>query len=315
LYYDGNAGLWYSYDQQTQQYIPCNNHNSDSGNPTGELQPGSDESTKPSEGNKNKNVIISAPAQTVKSDDSTSLPDAVQAAANAALADEKKEKEKAKEIKFASKNSLLANKKKMNNVLNMWKQRNQETQVQPAWVAPDEKEPKAKSDFGGHGRGNVPFTAASVKTLEPTSQIRSTPATVSSGTDVTGVVRGLSGRGVIKSDTTFAASPGTASAVSMSTPFKTDVSAPGSFAPSGSASTGRRRFSEAPVQPINRDQSQTGYRDRAAERRSLYGLSSSKGDNVSDPSKHSLLPYSYIIFLRVATVYCNAQRVWGIGVS
>jgi RNA-binding protein 5/10 len=253
-------------------------------------------------------VIISAPAQTLKSDDNTSLPDAVQAAANAALAAERKEKEKAKEIKFASKSSLLANKKKMNNVLNMWKQRNQETQVQPARVASDEKEPKAKSEFGGHDQCTVPFTAASIQTLDPSSQIRSTPATVSSGT----AVRGLSGRGVIKSDTAFAASPGTVSEVSLSTPFKTDVSALGSFAPSGSASTGRRRFSEAPVQPINRDQSQTGYRDRAAERRNLYGLSSSKGDDISDPSKHFLLPYSYIIFLRVSTVHMH-KGVGGIG--
>ncbi|XP_078172276.1 suppressor of abi3-5 isoform X3 [Carex rostrata] len=283
LYYDGNAGAWYSYDQQTQQYVPCNNHNSDSGNPTGEIEPES-ESAKPSEGNKNKKVIISAPAQTVKADDNTSLPDAVQAAANAALAAEKKEKEKAKEIKFTSKSSLLANKKKMNNVLNMWKQRNQETQVQPARVVVDEKEPKAKSEFGGLGWGNAPSVAASVETLDPSSQIRSTPASGSSNSAVTSVVRGSSGRGLIKSDTTFGAPPVAASEVSLSTPFKTDASALGSFAPSGSVNTGRRRFSEVPVQPINRDQSQTGYRDRAAERRNLYGSSSSKGDDVSDPT-------------------------------
>lgn len=231
----------------------------------------------------------------MKSDDNTSLPDAVQAAANAALAAEKKEKEKAKEIKFASKSSLLANKKKMNNVLNMWKQRNQETQVQPARVVLDEKEPKAKSEVGGLGWGNAPSIVASVETLDPNSQTRSTPATVSSGSAVTGVIRGSSGRGVIKSDTSFSAPPGAASEVSLSTPFKTDASALGSLVPSGSASTGRRRFSEAPVQPINRDQSQTGYRDRAAERRSLYGSSSSKGDDISDPSKHSVLSGSYII--------------------
>ena len=23
LYYDGNNGVWYSYDHQTQQYVPC----------------------------------------------------------------------------------------------------------------------------------------------------------------------------------------------------------------------------------------------------------------------------------------------------
>ncbi|KAJ4790629.1 suppressor of abi3-5 [Rhynchospora pubera] len=283
LYYDGNAGVWYSYDQQTQQYAPCDNHNNANGNPTGELQPGK-ESGKPSEGNKNKKVIISAPAQTVKSDDNASLPDAVKAAASAALAAEKKEKEKAKEIKFASKNSLLANKKKMNNVLNMWKQRNQETQVQPARVVVDDKEPKTKSEFGGLGLGNAATVAASIEPLDLDSQVRSTPQSVSSASAVTGVVRGSAGRGIIKSDTTFGAPSGAGSEVSLHTPFKTDASALGSLAPSSSASTGRRRFSEAPVQSINRDQSQAGYRDRAAERRSLYGSSSSKGDELSDPT-------------------------------
>ena len=70
------------------------------------------------------------------------MPDAVQAAANAAIAAEKKEKEKLKEIRLASKSSILANKKKMSNVLilankkkmsnvlTMWKQRSHEWQAQ-----------------------------------------------------------------------------------------------------------------------------------------------------------------------------------------
>ncbi|KAI8028624.1 Serine/threonine-protein kinase STY46 [Camellia lanceoleosa] len=27
LYYDGNNGVWYSYDHQTQQYVPCSDQN------------------------------------------------------------------------------------------------------------------------------------------------------------------------------------------------------------------------------------------------------------------------------------------------
>jgi RNA-binding protein 5/10 len=54
------------------------------------------------ESNSGKKVVISAPAATVKQSEKTSLPEAVQAAANAALAAERKEKEKGKEIKLGS---------------------------------------------------------------------------------------------------------------------------------------------------------------------------------------------------------------------
>jgi RNA-binding protein 5/10 len=260
------------------------------------------------ESNSGKKVVISAPAATVKQSEKTSLHEAVQAAANAALAAEKKEKEKAKEIKLASKISLLANKKKMNNVLAMWKQRNQEGQA--AHVAFDDKEPtrsavdklnsspsgtgfslksKPKSDIGNSrdmnliaGSNSLGRGTAGSQILD--SDIKPRPVSNSLGTTIMGVIRG-SGRGAIKSDTTFQVSSDvggsnyssniTANTSEMMTnaethtasaPFKTDLSSLGSYSSSGVSGGAKRRFSEAP--------GQSQYRDRAAERRSLYGLSS-----------------------------------------
>ncbi|XP_015689013.1 SUPPRESSOR OF ABI3-5 isoform X3 [Oryza brachyantha] len=316
LYYDGNAGVWYSYDQQTQEYVPCNEQNSSKA--AGDT---ANTSTKTSESNSGKNVVISAPAATIKQSEKTSLPEAVQAAASAALAAEKKEKEKAKEIKLASKGSLLANKKKMNNVLAMWKQRNQEGQ--PGRAVLDDKEPsnfaddklnsvhsatgfsvkgKPKSDFGNVKDMNLPTSYNSLgRTAAPTemidSDIKATPVSNSLGTTIMGVIRG-SGRGIVRSDTAFHASDAggadsssniatstsglTANAgVPTSAPFKTDLSALASYTPSGVPGSGKRRFSEAP--------GHSQYRDRAAERRSLYGSSSSLGtdnDGLDPTGEH-----------------------------
>lgn len=261
--------------------------------------------------------MISAPAATVKQSEKTSLPEAVQAAANAALAAEKKEKEKAKEIKLASKTNLLANKKKMNNVLAMWKQRNKEGQA--AHVALDDKEPsrsvvdklnnspsgigfslkaKPKSDFGNskdmnlvagynsHGR-----ETGGSQILD--SDIKPRPVSNSLGTTVMGVIRG-SGRGAVN---TFHASSDAGGSISSditastsglmntethtaSTPFKTDLSSLGSYASPAVSGSAKRRFSEAP--------GQSQYRDRAAERRSLYGSSSSVPNDGLDTSKNTL---------------------------
>ncbi|KAL6629112.1 hypothetical protein ACP70R_028877 [Stipagrostis hirtigluma subsp. patula] len=303
LYYDSNSGVWYSYDQQTQQYVPCNDQSNSK--VAGDA---ANENTKTSESNVGKKVVISAPAATTKQSDKTSLPEAVQAAANAALAAEKREKEKAKEIKLASKTSLLANKKKMNNVLAMWKQRNQEGQASRSVL--DEKEPsnsddklnnshtgtgfsskgKPKPDFGiskdmnsSGSYNSISQGTAATQILD--SDVKPRPVSNSLGTTVMGVIRG-SARGVIKSDTTFHGSSDigsndscttkttitsgfmtNAEASSASTPFKTDISALVSNASSGVSGSGKRRFSEAP--------GQSQYRDRAAERRSLYGSSSS----------------------------------------
>ncbi|KAG8069854.1 hypothetical protein GUJ93_ZPchr0006g45654 [Zizania palustris] len=316
LYYDGNTGVWHSYDHQTQQYVPCSEQNSSKA--TGDMATAT---MKTSEGSSGKNVVISAPAATIKQSERTSLPEAVQAAASAALAAEKKEKEKAKEIKLASKGSLLANKKKMNNVLAMWKQRNQEGQA--GRVAHDDKElmssaddkisnlhsaigfsvkGKPKSDFGNAKEMNSPASYNSLgRATAPTemtdSDIKPTPVSNSLGTTIMGVIRG-SGRGILKSDTAFhsssdASGVNSSSTVTTSTsglttnagvptssaPFRTELSALASYTPSsGVSGSAKRRFSEAP--------GHSQYRDRAAERRSLYGSSSSLGsDNVGlDPT-------------------------------
>ncbi|XP_047092185.1 SUPPRESSOR OF ABI3-5-like isoform X2 [Lolium rigidum] len=310
LYYDSNVGVWYSYDQKSQQYVPCNESNNSK--TTGDTV---NESVKIPESNSGKKMVISAPAATVKLSEKTSLPEAVQAAANAALAAEKKEKEKAKEIKLASKISLLANKKKMNNVLAMWKQRNQEGQA--ANSAFDDKEstrsvadklnssasgigfslkPKPKSDAGNSrdmnlvaGYNSLGRGSGGSQVLD--SDIKPRPVSNSLGTTIMGVIRG-SGRGAIKSDTTFHVSSDGGSNYSTniststteimtnaemhttSAPFKTDLSSLGSYSSSGVSGSAKRRFSEAP--------GQSQYRDRAAERRSLYGLSSSlpNGDGL-----------------------------------
>ncbi|CAA7397035.1 unnamed protein product [Spirodela intermedia] len=302
LYYDGNNGTWYSYDQKTQQYVPCNDQN--------ESKPAT-ENAKASDGSNSRKVVISAPAATISSSEKASLPDAVQAAAAAALAAEKKEKEKLKEIKLASKGSIMANKKKMNNVLMMWKQRNHEGQT--ARIIVDDNEPssgiddrqpasarnKPKADVASSGLGNYSNTpvAGTIPKAPMDTQVKPVPVSNSSGGALMGVIRG-SGRGVVKSDTVFSGQEGVGGAStsapssdlkstaelssgnsvrpSAATTFRTDASALGSYAPPASSAGGKRRFSEMPAQAAP-------YRDRAAERRSLYGSSSS---SAGDDSSH-----------------------------
>ncbi|KAI5591301.1 hypothetical protein BDE02_04G069900 [Populus trichocarpa] len=319
LYYDGNSGVWYTYDQQTQQYIPYteNSDNKASGKQS--------ENSKSSDGSSNRKVVISAPAATITSsvEKPASLHDAVQAAATAALAAEKKEKEKAKEIKLASKSSILANKKKMNNVLSMWKQRSHEGQA--TRVALDDSHPSVPADdrlFSAGQSTKSKFKSDSTTTKENTmsssgvaatpsaqttgleSPVKPRPASNSSGGTLMGVIRG-SGRGVVKSDTSYsipsagvstsnAAIPLTMAGSSTNsdtfpaaTPFRTDASALGSYTPPVAAVSGKRRFSEMPLPSASthKEQPQTSYRDRAAERRSLYG-SSSVGDDLPDMDSH-----------------------------
>jgi RNA-binding protein 5/10 len=254
-----------------------------------------------------------------------SLHDAVQAAATAALAAEKKEKEKAKEIKLASKSSILANKKKMNNVLSMWKQRSHEGQA--TRVALDDSHPSVPADdrlFSAGQSTKSKFKSDSTTTKENTmsssgvaatpsaqttgleSPVKPRPASNSSGGTLMGVIRG-SGRGVVKSDTsysipsagvstsnaavplTMAGSSTNADTSSFATPFRTDVSALGSYTPPVAAGSGKRRFSEMPLPSAatHKEQPQNSYRDRAAERRSLYG-SSSVGDDLPDADPRKL---------------------------
>lgn len=321
LYYDGNNGLWYSFDQQTQQYIPCTDQN-------GKTSEKQSETSKTSDGPNNRKVVISAPAATVTSNQkAASLPDAVQAAAAAAIAAEKKEKEKLKEIRLASKSSIQANKKKMNNVLTMWKQRSHEGQaprvaLDDSQLVEERSNPASsmKSKFKNEGppaKENVIASATQSTVLE--SQDRARSIVTSSGGSLKGVIRG-SGLGVVKSDTFYTgqvegtsassysmSSTGSSSmtfteASTMVTPFRTDASALGSYAPPGATASGKRRFSEMPsASVVNKEQSQPTYRDRAAERRSLYGSSSAFGDDLSnagagDSSKRSLNSTSVLFF-------------------
>lgn len=68
------------------------------------------------------------------------------------------------------------------------------------------------------------------------------------------------------------------------TAFKTDASALGSYSSPVAPGSGKRRFSEMPSSSSasnHKEQPQMMYRDRAAERRSLYG-SSSVGNDLAD---------------------------------
>ncbi|GFQ01372.1 RNA-binding protein 5 [Phtheirospermum japonicum] len=268
LYYDGNNGLWYSYDQQTQQYTPCADQNAK-------------KVEKQSETSKAK-VVISAPAATVTSlEKAASLPDAVQAAAAAAIAAEKKEKERMKEIKLASKSSILANKKKMNNVLTMWKQRSHEGQAPRVALEDNNNQLSTPGKFKNEGITTKENAIAS-SGLELQERARNN--ITSSGGTLKGVIRS-SGLGVVKLDT-FHTEPSSLTITEASTttvmPFRTDASALGSYATPVASGSAKRRFSEMPATSVgNKEQSQSGYRDRAAERRNLYG-SSSFGDDLSN---------------------------------
>ncbi|XP_071696312.1 SUPPRESSOR OF ABI3-5-like isoform X2 [Rutidosis leptorrhynchoides] len=270
LYYDGNNGIWYSYDQQSQQYMPCNDQN----NKTSENE------KQPVKASNSRKVVISAPAATITSTDkTTSLPDAVQAAAAAAVAAEKLEKEKIKEIRLASKSSILANKKKMSNVLSMWKQRSHESQSQtrnqPSVAVEEKPKPVAPSTKGKLVKDNLaPVSLNTSASLDAHDNTR--PAALR------GVIRGSTYVG--PSTNVSTSSPTVTEQHNSAMPFRTDASALGSYTPPAPAVGGKRRFSELPVQSSSSVKEQTHtttYRDRAAERRSLYGPSSF-GDDLYD---------------------------------
>ncbi|KAL3330975.1 hypothetical protein AABB24_034666 [Solanum stoloniferum] len=311
LYYDGNNGIWYTYDQKTQQYLPCTNQNEN------KSAAGQTETAKSSDGSNTKKVVISAPASTIAGEKAASLPDAIEAAASAAIAAEKKEKEKAKEIKLASKSSILANKKKMSNVLSMWKQRSHEGQAPRVALEDSQTVGEDRSNSVGPAvktklkaepltarenptASSVLVGSSTFQSVSSETQDRPRSLTNSSGGTLKGVIRG-SGLGVVKSDTLYTGSSGSAStshtmpptsgpsslinADASAAPFRTDASALGSYTPPVPAGS-KRRFSEMPSQPPpsikEQSQATTAYRDRAAERRSLYGSSSAFGDDASE---------------------------------
>nr|KAJ0199602.1 hypothetical protein LSAT_V11C600320530 [Lactuca sativa] len=94
-----------------------------------------------------------------------------------------------------------------------------------------------------------------------------------------GVIRG-SGRGVVKSDTTYVGSGSGSNNVASTTtimevnnscavPFRTDASALGSYTPPAATVSGRRRFSEAPVHGHGHVQSAMSDGDSGMKRESL----------------------------------------------
>ncbi|CAN8254594.1 unnamed protein product [Cochlearia groenlandica] len=275
LYYDSNSGLWYSYDNQTKQYVPCPDQNSEV--KLTEKQPESAKKEKSSQ----QKVVISA-AATPNVEKALSLPDAVQAAAAAAIASEKREKERVKEFKLASKSSILASKKKMSNVLTMWKQRNHETQPPSLGDNPPTVPPAVeKSPFlAPQSKGKLISDAVIAKerpnfnhevpALATTTEISSRNTTRG---PLMGVMRGSSGSG------------GTLLGASSSANVQVSPilhSAP----PASVSGSGRRRFSEKPTAAsAQRQQPQTSYRDRAAERRNLYGSSVSSGNDAMDTNE------------------------------
>ncbi|KAJ4945387.1 hypothetical protein NE237_014220 [Protea cynaroides] len=221
----------------------------------------------------------------------------------------RKRRKKMKEIRLVSKSSILPN-KKMNNALSIWKQRNNEDQA--ARIVLDDTGSSASMDdrpinnlgFSytafGHGAGNSLATPIIAQTTSAVSEIKPQPVSNSSRGTLMGMIRG-SGRGVLKFDSILSGRPSMSSPVITSTagtsavnpdthtiqiPFRTDASVLGSYTPPVATGSGKRRFSEQPA-ASNSEQPQTTYRDRAAERRSLYGSSSpSMGDALANSSKH-----------------------------
>eukprot|EP00252_Welwitschia_mirabilis_P014229 TRINITY_DN3132_c0_g1_i1.p1 TRINITY_DN3132_c0_g1~~TRINITY_DN3132_c0_g1_i1.p1 ORF type:complete len:875 (+),score=212.77 TRINITY_DN3132_c0_g1_i1:446-3070(+) len=286
LYYDGNNGVWYSYNSETQQYTPygdqCVGTNATSDN-NGAASDAL-ETAPPSE------ETLSA------SEKKPSLPEAVQAAAIAAMAASKKDKEKLREkereIKLASKNSILASKKKISNVLNMWKQRQNESeapgatlngtiQIGHATLADDKLSVGSSSGIGSSteisGTIKAQVEEASFWKTEIKSNGSSTTTVITPSacltSDSLSTQRGIDNQAGNTLSSKFKESgnssmnfPDSSStrASELSGVLQVTSNAPENATNAHSGS--RRRFSETP---------QTVYRDRAAERRSLYASSKS----------------------------------------
>lgn len=207
----------------------------------------------------------------------------------------------------------------MSNVLTMWKQRSHEGQAtrvalddsqtsgsaddRPFAVGQSTKN-KFKCDTGSTkdnsmSSSGVGSTVPSVQAPGLESPVKPRPVSNSSGGTLMGVIR-ASGRGVVKSEISYSGSSSgvstpTATGIAAGsstnadisavvTPFRTDASALGSYVAPVATGSGKRRFSEMPLPSasVHKEQPQTAYRDRAAERRSLYGSSSSVGEDLPD---------------------------------
>ncbi|KAH7445957.1 hypothetical protein KP509_01G030500 [Ceratopteris richardii] len=280
LFYDGNHGLWYYYDEKSQQYLPyaapTTEAACDSSNPTDAEKgqtPGTqtnNESSTMEEGEVNPNGTDDKEQQQL------SLAEAVQAAALAAQAAAKKNKEKMKEkekeVRLAMKGSVLASKKKL---LTLWKQRQNEGDM--ATLASSNTVIPAANEHNQYQSASALLgTPSQAYATKKSESITTSMALAANGNDpeerpMTLTTINTAGRRV------EAASSQSAS-VEINTgaaPFRTDASALGvhvPVAPTGS----KRRFTESPQSVA----SQPVYRDRAAERRNLYGSSSSVHDDL-----------------------------------
>ncbi|XP_024386380.1 SUPPRESSOR OF ABI3-5 isoform X3 [Physcomitrium patens] len=325
LYYDGNSGVWYTYDQDTQQYTPyVPPENTATAGESAEA-PVSATTAPTTTTSISKAVIISAPAIVTLDSQAEpkkpTLAEAVAAAAEAAKLTAKKEKEKMKEKERELRKGVMlgAGKKKMNNVMSVWKQRQYEG-LTPATLAEEtlpsssditmdgsvnnsvgrgsslqaSARPSQTGSVGrgmstlGRGGGN-PFSG----NYHPSEGAgRARPLTQSSGRGVSvfGVSSsvqsgGSAGRGAGRGRGVETGGPSLGGGASESpvviTPFKTDASALGAFPNVPTTTTTRRRFTETP---------QNGYRDRAAERRSLYA-STLPGDVSEGDGKGKDMPF------------------------
>ncbi|KAJ4951747.1 hypothetical protein NE237_028579 [Protea cynaroides] len=258
----------------------------------------------------------------------------------------RKGRKKMKEMRLVSKSSILPNKKKMNNVLSLWKQRNNEGQAarivlgdtRSSASMDDRPINKFRSDsvpakentstsLGcsykaiGCGARNSLATPIIAQSASAVSEIKPQPVSNSSGGTLMGLIRG-SGRGVTKFDSILSGRPSMSSPAvtstagtsavnpdtrTIQTPFRTEASVLGSYTPPVATGSGKRRFSEQPA-ASHREQPQTTYRDHAAERRNLYGSSSSSmGDGLADSSKHV---NSHVAFaLEWSTKSCERSSV------
>ncbi|MCO5607828.1 hypothetical protein L7F22_062029 [Adiantum nelumboides] len=275
LFYDGNHGLWYSYDEKSRQYVPYVEPSTGAAidSREGKKRGSTDAATQ----EKNETSTVEEgevdPNASNEEDKKPSLAEAVQAAALAAQAAAKKEKEKMKEkekeIRLAMKGSLLASKKKL---LTLWKQRQNEGQA----ATPT---PIFSISTSAPARELSPYqSAAPVLGTAPSQPYGTSKKSEVTTSSITRMATGnaLEERQSTSSTTVRRVEAAASQSASLevntgSTPYKTDASALGSYAPVAGS---KRRFTEAPqpTQPI--------YRDRAAERRSLYGSSSSTHDDL-----------------------------------
>jgi RNA-binding protein 5/10 len=287
LYYDGNSGVWYTYDQETQQYTAYVAPESSLAN--GAIAT-ADASTASNLTSTTKAKVISAPPVVTVDPNAEpkkqSLAEAVAAAAEAAKLSAKKEKERMKEKQRQHEGVVPATPAEeirvtnpdtvMDVNANLASGRGAAVQAVARAAQPISTPNKIGSGRGmstlGRGGGN-PFSG---NYQPPEGSGRARPLTQSSGRGVSvfgntnslvqqssTVGRGAGrGRGAETSGASLGG--GVQESPVVVTPFKTDASALGAFPNSTPSSTGRRRFTEAP---------QSGYRDRAAERRNLYSTS------------------------------------------